>query len=199
MNIKRHQYSFLIWAKRGAVAVLCVGAFYSFTNFMHVLKANQVSNLNDLSFMELSSNINLDEEHILVLESYAKRALKITPPELDKIRQATLRILKDDPSCLNCYNRIVFIDIIQNDALSTTGIDALSRSFKLSPYGDTELMKWRLSLSSKYWNELDEPLQKSAISQITALAQGRVERQWLRDFETDIIKIRQRIELLQAK
>ena len=197
MNFQQYQFKFKTWSKRLAIAFLCIGAIWSLTNFLNVIKAKSISSLSPEAFNQLSAKFDATSKPVVILEAFAKRALDSNPPEIDASERATQQILARGRPCLNCQNRLVFIDIIRNDDLTSSGLSALSRSFQLSPYGDAKLMKWRLTIASKYWNQLDDHLRKSALSQITALAQNGASRQWLSQFNTDIVDIKKRIERLE--
>lgn len=98
--------------------------------------------------------------------------------------------------CLDCYNRIILYDLIRHTELTNTGMEALRRSYKLSPYGEDRLMKRRLKLSSTFWHMLDGDLKQSALNQISVLSNNIKNREWLWNLKTDIPEIKEQIDIL---
>jgi len=197
MSLQQYKFGFLTYSKRLSVCLLAIGAYVSVQNISDFNKARKIEAMTNVQFGSYLSKLNVQDASTRSLEAIANKALTLSPPDLDTAEKANSRLLQVKSSCLNCQNRIVFIDIAQNDRLTEFGLTALRRSYFLSPYGDEEIMKWRLDLSSEYWENLDEDLKKSALSQITALTQTRENRVWLKNLTSKVVPINSRLDIIQ--
>lgn len=195
-GFQQYRFKILNWAKYSIAALLVLGFFASVQYFLDTLYVKKIETLNQQSFRELVVTVNLDRMSLPALEAFAAKALEISPPEIVASAAATKLLMKSDATCLNCQNRIVFFDLTKNLALTETGLTALKNSFELSPYGDENLMKWRLEVASEYWSNLDDDLKKSALSQVTGLSQSRKNREWLKEFSTEVEEIAKRVARL---
>ena len=167
--------------------------------FFNTVSARQIETLDDLAFTEKIKSLNVKRQSSVELEALAQRALDANPPHVEFAEQANTELAQRVTPCLSCENRIVFIDQYNNNALTERGRQALSRSYQLSPYGDEELMKWRLEISARHWANLDEEQRKATLRQITALAASPEHREWvISDFQTSVPDILARVNRLKA-
>jgi hypothetical protein len=196
MGLQQYRFRFFTYAKYGVFGLLALGFIASFHRFSVLANARKIEVLSDTDFAEYILSVNYQSMSIEALDAIATKALSLTPPNVEIAQTATREIMKHTENCLDCEGRIVFMDLTKNQKLTQEGLVALSKTYELSPYGETEFMKWRLQVSSKFWNDLDEDLRKSALTQITALSQGREERKWLQSLPTEIDAIKKRLEVL---
>ena len=181
------------------MALFIVAALAALIAFFNTVSARQIETLDDLAFAEKIKSLKVKRQSSAELEALAQRALDTYPPQIDFAEQANTELARRVTPCLSCENRIVFIDQYKNNALTERGLQALSRSYLLSPYGDEELMKWRLQISSRHWANLDEEQRKATLRQITALAASPEHQEWVvSDFQTSVPDILVRVNRLKA-
>ena len=182
------------------IGICSLGTVFATISFSQAINARHIDMADDSQFARVASRANVDRKSIVELESLAQKAISANPPQIDLAKEANEYLLQQKKACLSCENRTVFLDQFENGRLTNIGITALARSYELSPYGEEELMKWRLGIAAHHWSDLDEDLRKATLRQITALAQRKVNRQWLvYQFETDIPEIRERITRLRTQ
>ena len=196
MNLQQYRFKFLTISKNAMIAILAIGFLFSIRNVFDFNKVRQIEIMNGPEFRQYTENFKFHKGSIRTLNAIAKKALELESPDMDVSEKANTAILEIKEDCLDCHNRVVFFDLTKNGELSDTGLNALRSSYELSPYGEVELMKWRLEVSSNFWEDLDEDLQKSSLTQITALSQFQKGQFWLRSFETDVPNIKSRITRL---
>jgi len=195
-NLQQYRFKFLTISKNISIAILAIGFLFSIRYIFDFNKVRQIETMNGPEFRQFVETYNFQRGSVRTLNAVAKKALETTPEDIGTSEKANREILKKQNDCLDCQNRIVFFDLSKNDQLTAAGLEALHSSYELSPYGDVELMKWRLEISSNFWSDLDEDLQKSSLTQITALSQFQKGRYWLRSFETDVASIKSRVQRL---
>ena len=189
----------LIRLSRVLMMIICViAALASVRAFFNNVNARQIELVGNDAFVAMAAEVNLKRQSTVELEALAQRALDVDPPNIDFAAEANAELYRRLRSCLSCENRTVFIEQFRNGKLTDIGRAALSKSYQLSPYGDEELMKWRLEISTHHWSDLDEEQRKATLRQITALAQSKENREWiLSELETDVPEILERLDRLR--
>ena len=109
-------------------------------------------------------------------ETVAIAALEREPMLTGLSRDASYRILANEPNNVAAWNRLVYIDLTENGRLTRDGLAALYRSYAVSPFGDPRTMSWRVDLASETWSSLPEDLRASTLAQIPVL--GHIPRTW---------------------
>ncbi|MAI91865.1 hypothetical protein [Ponticaulis sp.] len=120
------------------------------------------------------------------LDALAAQYLDRTPPHLDLALDATHQSIAINPRIISNWNRLAYIDVARDGLISQDGIDALNQSFFLSPYGDPDVMQWRLEVINAYWYHLPQDIREAGLRQITALYNySERTKGWLRRFRRD--------------
>ena len=188
----------IIRITRFLFTLLCyVSAIFSGFAFFDALQVRNIESADNEQFGRIAKSANLKYRSANELEAIAQKAVSLSPPLLELAEEANHLLMTMTENCLNCENRIVFLDQYEDGRLDDTGLKSLERSFDLSPYGKESMMKWRLEIAAHHWDDLSPELRKAALRQITALAQRKVDRQWLTyQFKTDVSQIQDRISRL---
>ncbi|MGP1274878.1 MAG: O-antigen ligase family protein [Caulobacterales bacterium] len=114
-------------------------------------------------------------------EALAARAVQPDIADLDFAERATRAALEREPRIASAWNRLVYLDLARNDRLSQEGLEAYARSLYLSPYGDREVMRWRLEIAAIVWDQLDETTRGQALSQVLVLSYWWIDRRWMEE------------------
>ena len=178
-------------------AVFLIAGVAALTSFFGQISARKIENTDHDEFWQIAEKTNLNRANVFELEAIAQRALETSPPIIHLSEEANAHLRRRLNTCLTCENRTVFIELYNHNRLTTAASEALSKSFQLSPYGELELMQWRLEICNQFWNQLNEDQRKAALMQITAIAQEREADQWLRDFENPVRPIAERLDRLR--
>jgi hypothetical protein len=107
----------------------------------------------------------------------ADEAVK-APATLPVARAATMHILSKDPSDVSSWNRLAFIDVAENGRLTRDGLAALYQSYHVSPYGDLQVMTWRVDFASNIWSSLPMDLKQKTIGQIEVIGKFGISWDW---------------------
>ncbi|NNC38838.1 MAG: hypothetical protein HKO02_15375 [Hyphomonadaceae bacterium] len=193
MNLQQYRFKFLTITKNLFIVILGFGFILTVINILDFNKARRIEMMNGPEIRQFVNEYKVERASLRSLMAVAKKTLEVNPQEIDASEKATSAILNKKKNCLDCYNRIVFFDIYRNEDITPVGLRALHSSYDLSPYGAEDLMKWRLEVSSKFWEKFDDDLKKYSLTQITALSQHQQGRFWLRNFETDVEEIKERV------
>ena len=108
---------------------------------------------------------------------------EVETQKLRKASLATLRSIDKNPRPVSNWNRLAYIDVVDNGKLTSEGLAALEESFMRSPYGSVEDMYWRLEFTNAFWPSLTIEVKTQSLAQVTALStMGLREQRWLRKF-----------------
>lgn len=196
MRLQRYRFQILGLSKMLVIGLMVVAIIWTYRSFLNFSNARKLQALPDGQFIQAVQNLRFDELPVETLRVIASRSLELTSFNIDVSERANRQLLNTPRPCLDCQNRIVFYDLTRNAKLTDTGLVALRKSFEQSPYGEENLMKWRLEVSSNFWNTLDDTLRKSALRQITALSENAANHEWLRNLTTDVPELKTRIAVL---
>lgn len=162
------------------------------------LDANTAYRLSPEQIAELAQQEALPPSAYL-RDAYGARAVEADVLDLDFAERATRGALDREPRLVSAWNRLVFIDLARHGQLTEAGRHALAQSLHLSPYGDRDIMRWRLEIAALGWAGLDETLRRQSLSQVLVLSGRGAERRWLRDLaERAPADMRAQIEALLA-
>lgn len=118
-------------------------------------------------------------------DALAVRAIETDIGDLDFAERATRAALDREPRLVSSWNRLVYIDLAQNGRLTAQGREALEQSLYLSPYGQRDMMRWRLQIAALAWSDLDEGMRRQLLSQALVLSRRRTGRVWLESFQQE--------------
>jgi len=110
-------------------------------------------------------------------DAYAARAIDSDIADLDFAGRASRAAIEREPRLVAAWNRLVWLDLAQNGRLTENGQDALAQSLYLNPYGDQDIMRWRLQIAAAAWDDLGELNRREIRSQLHAAAAE--DRRWL--------------------
>lgn len=196
MRLQQYKFQFLRLTKMLAIGLMLVAIIWTYRTFLNLSNARKLQELPDRKFLQAVRYLHFEDLPIESLHIIASRSLELKPLNIDISERANRQLLNLPRACLDCQSRTIFYNLTRNARLTDTGLGALRNSFELSPYGDENLMKWRLKLSSNFWNTLDDNLRKSALSQVTALSEDTDNHEWLRNLNTNVPELKTRIAVL---
>lgn len=188
------QSSFTI--KLFMMVVYALGITFAFISLHEWKSAKTIEEVTVQSEFESLYANDLSKLSRVELIALSEASTMANPPMIALSRASTEVLLKGARPCLDCELRLVYLSVLETGRLSDSAFEALRNSYKLSPYGDTDVMKWRLNLSSHYWSDLPDDLKQSALTQVTGLSSGALNLNWLRSFETSVPELKRRIEVL---
>ncbi len=160
-----------------AAAALALAGWMAWQGQMR-LEANTAYRLSLEQISELAQQESLPPSAYL-RDAYGARAIEADIYDLDFAERATRAALEREPRLVTAWNRLAFIDLARHGQLTDAGRHALAQSLHLSPYGDREVMRWRLEMAVLAWGELDESLRGPILSQVLVLSLRRADRRWL--------------------
>lgn len=108
----------------------------------------------------------------------ADRTLQSRQPDFDLVRRANALVLHQTPADVSTWNRIAYAELAENRHMTREGLAAFYKSFALAPYGDLELMTWRLDFAAANWTSLPDDLQDKALAQIPVIAKFGTSWPW---------------------
>lgn len=79
-----------------------------------------------------------------------------TPTDFARAGQETRLSLRQDPANPTAWLRLAYIESRGPGGLGPEGIEALSRSYAVAPYGPDDTA-WRLRFAFNHWSALDRP------------------------------------------
>lgn len=144
------------------------------------LDANTAYRLSPEQVAELAQQDTLPPSAYL-RDAYGARAIEADIADLDFAERATLGALGREPRLVSAWNRLVFIDLARHGQLTETGQEAFAHSLHLSPYGNRDIMRWRLEITARAWAGLDDSVRRQSLSQALVLSGRRADRRWLSD------------------
>ena len=103
------------------------------------------------------------------LTAIAQLALQNSPPNYDRAEQSLILLLNRQPENAAAWNQLAFIDAARLGQPSRDGLIALLKSYQVSPYGDLEMMIWRVSFASHYWPAIPTDLRDKTLSQLAVI------------------------------
>ena len=103
------------------------------------------------------------------LTAIAQQALQDAPPNFNRAEQALMRLLNRQPDNASAWNQLAFIDAARHGQPSRDGLIALLKSYQVSPYGDLEMMIWRVGFASHYWSAMPTDLREKTLSQLAVI------------------------------
>ncbi len=196
-KLNPHKSSFMRLLRNGILGLFFVGALVALFSFSNALSAQALQNSADEEFRLSTDSLNLSRASVSELTVIADRAINLRPKNLSLAAEANSNIIRKRKNCVKCKYMSAYLDDSEHGFLTETGLDALSQSYNLSPYGKLGLMKGRLEISNRNWGRLDEEHRKAALRQITAIAQHPEGRNWLKEFEAAPAPINERISRLR--
>jgi len=194
-NLKRKSSNLLL-GKITLVSFFLFGGAASIHSIIHIESINSIYEMNDKEFLNQYTEFNLTAKSYKKYDAIGEKFLTVSPPNLELSKRATLKALTLRPTCLSCETRLVYIDIMNNNGLTEFGLKHLEKSFDISPYGASDIMRWRLQVSDAYWSILPDTLRELSLSQITALAENPKDRRWLKEFKPNSMEIKQRLDII---
>lgn len=117
-------------------------------------------------------------------DAYAARAIEADIADRAFAERATLAALEREPRLITALNRLVYLDMVSHGRLTETGQAALSRSFQLNPYGDREVIRWRLRIAASAWTGLSGFNRREVRLQLNF--QAVRDRRWLLGLASDV-------------
>lgn len=154
------------------LGVLCLVAFYGELSARSIGLGLEADSMPD----------SIDEMRVPVLaagpayESLAEHALAIRPMNLRIAREASLKSLAIDSMNVTAWNRLAYIDLAANGRVTRNGLAALYQSYEISPFGNPQVMMWRVDFATQVWPSLPDDLRAMTLAQIPVL--GRMHSTW---------------------
>jgi len=193
-RIRLHAFTNFIKEKLFLFICFAFGIAYALISLSNILVARNITDQATLSDMRTLNTVEMTELSRHETLAISRKSSTFDTILIELAKASTEAILLGPRSCLDCELRLVYLSIVETGKLSEDALESLRYSYDLSPYGDVDVMKWRLTVSSKYWNDLPVDLQTSAMSQVTGLSLKQENIVWLRSFQTNVTKLRMRIE-----
>jgi len=135
------------------------------------------------------------------LDVLADAHLQTKPPQYELSKDASSRSVEKNDRRISNWTRLAFLETVSAGVLNDQAAEALRRSYALSPYGEVELMKWRLNFANAYWDQLPLDLRLMSLRQIEALYLFDLhQRAWLiRDFKPLVPLLASEIQKCRTK
>nr|GGI01838.1 hypothetical protein GCM10011355_33420 [Aquisalinus luteolus] len=114
-------------------------------------------------------------------EALAEAALArqpLEPADLDLARTASLKTLSLDPDNVSAWNRLAYIDLADDGRLSRDGMAAIYKSYEVSPYGNPQVMTWRVDFATRAWSSLPDDIRRATLDQLPVIGGIYVTWDW---------------------
>ncbi|GGD12966.1 hypothetical protein [Aquisalinus flavus] len=114
-------------------------------------------------------------------EALAQAALArqpLAPADLDLARTASLKTLSLDPGNVSAWNRLAYIDLADDGRLSRDGMAAIYKSYEVSPYGNPQVMMWRVDFATRSWTSLPDDIRRATLDQLPVIGGIYVTWDW---------------------
>ena len=164
---------------RFAIAVgFSATGFLAFSSFMGEIKALQTASTNFspatlATLSPLPGGASANYYTII-----ADKALAVRPANLALAEEATLAILQKNNHDVTSWNRLAYLDLAANRQLTREGLAALYKSYEISPYGDLQVMAWRVEFASNHWSSLPTDLKQKTLAQIPVIGKFGISWEW---------------------
>ena len=116
-------------------------------------------------------------------DAYAARAIEPDIADLEFAGRATRAAIEREPRLVAAWNRLVWLDLAEHGQLTDAGQAALAQSFYLAPYGERNMLRWRLQIAASAWDQLTELNRRGIRLQLGA--QAIRDRRWLHRFSSE--------------
>lgn len=114
-------------------------------------------------------------------EALAEAALArqpLSPDDLALARAASLKTLSLDPDNVSAWNRLAYIDLADDGRLSRDGMTAIYQSYEISPYGNPQVMTWRVDFATRSWSSLPDDIRRATLDQLPVIGGIYVTWDW---------------------
>ncbi len=114
-----------------------------------------------------------------MLRKISTQALE-SPIDIDRARTALEFLAKKEPMTVGVWNRLAYLDRLENGIPTKEGLAALLQGYEVSPFGDLDMMIWRVDFASAHWSAMPTSLREKTLSQIPIIARFGISYDWRR-------------------